>query len=87
MKILYIYRNQSLGFSIAKVFRPIEEEMRKYAEVDSVYLPEAGAMPWQLWKNIKAARYAVKGGGYRIFHKFPSHTSYYYALHIMDKAT
>ena len=31
MKILYIYRNQSLGFSIAKVFRPIEEEMRKYA--------------------------------------------------------
>ena len=24
------YRNQALGFSIAKVFRPIEEEMRKY---------------------------------------------------------
>ena len=68
MKILYIYRNQSLGFSIAKVFRPIEEEMRKYAEVDSVYLPEAGAMPWQLWKNIKAARYAVKERGYDIVH-------------------
>lgn len=68
MKILYIYRNQALGFSIAKVFRPIEEEMRKYAEVDSVYLPEAGAMPWQLWKNIKAARYAVKERGYDIVH-------------------
>lgn len=68
MKVLYIYRNQALGFSIAKVFRPIEEEMRKYAEVDSIYLPEAGAMPWQLWKNIKVARYAVKGGGYDIVH-------------------
>ena len=37
MKILFIYRHPSMGFSIGKVFRPIEEEMKKYAEVDSIY--------------------------------------------------
>ena len=68
MRILYIYRSTSLGFSIAKVFRPIETEMRKYAKVDSFYLPVAGAMPWQLWKNIKAARLAVTNKDYDIVH-------------------
>ena len=68
MKILYIYRNPSLGFSIAKVFRPIEEETRKYAEVDSFYLPVAGAKPWHLWKNIKAACHAVNSKQYDIIH-------------------
>ena len=68
MKILYIYRNQSLGFSIAKVFRPIEEEMRKYAEVDSVYLPEPGAKPWHLWKNIKFAKHTIAAKNYDIVH-------------------
>lgn len=28
MKILFIYRHPSMGFSIGKVFRPIEEEMK-----------------------------------------------------------
>lgn len=68
MKILYIYRNPSLGFSIAKVFRPIEKEMRKYAEVDSFYLPVAGAKPWNLWKNIKAACHAANSKQYDIIH-------------------
>lgn len=69
MKVLYIYRNQSLGFSIAKVFRPIEEEMRKYVDVvDSIYLPVAGAKPWQLWHNIRAARRAVTAKDYDIVH-------------------
>lgn len=68
MKVLYIYRNNSLGFSIAKVFHPIEEEMRKYAEVDSVYLPEPGAKPWQLWRNIKAAKLAVAANDYDVVH-------------------
>ncbi len=69
MKILYIYRNSSLGFSIAKVFRPIEEEIRKYAEVvDNLYLPIAGAKPLQLWQNIKAARQAAAAKDYDIVH-------------------
>jgi len=68
MKVLYIYRSKALGFSIAKVFHPIEEEMRKYAEVDSVYLPEPGAKPWQLWRNIKAARLSVAAKDYDVVH-------------------
>lgn len=68
MKILYIYRNQSLGYSIAKVFRPIEEEMRKYAEVDSVYLPEHSAKPWHLWKNIKFAKRTISVKNYDVVH-------------------
>lgn len=68
MKILYIYRSKSLGYSIAKVFRPIEEEMKKQAEVDCVYLPAPGAKPWQLWRNIKAAKQAAAAKDYDIVH-------------------
>lgn len=68
MKILYIYRNQSLGFSIAKVFHTIEEKMSEYAEVDRVYLPYAGVKPWMLWKNIKVARHAALAKDYDIVH-------------------
>ncbi|MED9799910.1 MAG: glycosyltransferase family 1 protein [Prevotella sp.] len=68
MKVLYIYRSKALGFSIAKVFHPIEEEMRKYAEVDSAYLPEPGAKPWQLWRNIKVARSSVAAKDYDVVH-------------------
>ena len=46
-----------MGFSIGKVFRPIENEMRKYAEVDSIYLPVPNYSVKGLWKNI---RYALK---------------------------
>lgn len=68
MKILYIYRNKSLGFSIANVFMPIEAEMRKYAEVDSIYLPEVGANPRKLWTNIRAARKKADSEHYDIIH-------------------
>ena len=36
------------GYSIGKVFRSIENEMRKYADVDSFYLPIASANPLAL---------------------------------------
>lgn len=68
MKVLYIYRHPDMGFSIGKVFRPIEEEMRKYAEVDSVYLPVPNYSPKGLWQNIRAARKAVKRKRYDIVH-------------------
>lgn len=68
MKVLYIYRHPDMGFSIGKVFKPIEEEMKKYAEVDSVYLPCSNYQPKSLWKNIRAARKAVSKKRYDIIH-------------------
>ena len=68
MKVLFIYRNPNLGYSIGKVFKPIEEEMRKYAEVDCVYLPVANYKPVGFVKNIRAARAAVAKKHYDIVH-------------------
>ena len=61
MKILYIYRHPDMGFSIGKVFRPIENEMKKHAEVDSIYLPVSNYSFKGMWKNIRyAQRYCKK---------------------------
>ena len=68
MKILYIYRNPQMGFSIGKVFMPIEEEMRKYAEVDSLELPCANYSPRSMWNNVKAAKEKVRKKHYDIVH-------------------
>lgn len=68
MKVLFIYRHPDMGYSIGKVFRPIEEAMRKYAEVDSVYMPIPNYKPKGLWGNIKAARAAVRKKKYDIVH-------------------
>lgn len=66
MKILYIYRHSDLGFSIEKVFRPIEYEMKKYAEVDSVFMPIANYSLHALWENVKFVRKIVKTNRYDI---------------------
>lgn len=68
MKVLYIYRHPDMGYSIGKVFKPIEEEMRKYAEVDALYLPVPNYSLKGLWKNINAARIALKTKQYDIVH-------------------
>ena len=68
MRILYIYRNPNMGFSIGKVFKPIEEEMKKYAEVDSVYLPVPNYSLKGLWRNIKAARKVERKKKYDVVH-------------------
>ena len=68
MRILYIYRHPDMGFSIGKVFKPIEEEMKKYAEVDSVYLPVPNYKLIGLWKNIRTALTAVHEKAYDIVH-------------------
>lgn len=68
MKILYIYRHPDMGFSIGKVFRPIEEKMKKYAEVDSIYLPVANYSLKGLWKNIRYAQKASLTKKYDIIH-------------------
>lgn len=68
MNILYIYRNSAFGYSIGKVFKPIEEEMKKYAEVDSIELPAANYSLRSLWRNIRCAQRAVRQKKYDIVH-------------------
>ena len=68
MRILFIYRNPALGFSIGKVFKPIEEEMRKYGEVDSVELPCANYSLKSMWRNIKTAQTALRMKHYDVVH-------------------
>lgn len=57
-----------MGYSIGRVFKPIEEEMKKYAKVDSIYMPVSKYSLRGLWKNILAARKAVKQKHYDIVH-------------------
>ena len=68
MKILFIYRNPAMGFSIGKVFKSIEEEMAKYLTVDSIELPCSDYSLGSLLCNIKAARNAIKKKKYDIVH-------------------
>ena len=57
-----------MGFSIGKVFRPIEEEMKKYAEVDSIYMPTSQYSLNSIWQNIKTTRKAINSKKYDIVH-------------------
>lgn len=68
MNVLYIYRHPDMGYSIGKVFRPIEEEMRKYAEVDALYLPVPNYSIKGLLRNIRAARKAINFKNYDVVH-------------------
>lgn len=68
MKILYIYRHPNMGYSIGKVFRPIEEEMKKYAEVESIYLPVPNYSLKGLWKNIRYVQTHCMNSKYDIVH-------------------
>lgn len=68
MRVLFIYRHPDMGFSIGKVFKPIEQEMRKYCEVDVIYLPVPNYKPMGLWWNIQCARRAVKQVNYDVVH-------------------
>lgn len=60
MKILFVYRNPAMGFSVGKVFRPIEKEMAKYAQVNSLELPIANYSLKGLWKNVLFLRNHLK---------------------------
>lgn len=58
-----------MGISIGKVFRPIEDEIRKLTgSVDSFYMPIPDYSISGLVKNILATRDAVKSGKYDIVH-------------------
>lgn len=68
MKILFIYRNPQMGFSIGKVFKPIEIEMSKCCEVDSIELPCSNYAIKSLITNIKYVKKQVKRTHYDIIH-------------------
>jgi len=57
-----------MGYSIEKVFRPIENEMKKYAEVDSVELPIPNHKLKGLYYNIKYVRNLIFNKQYDIVH-------------------
>lgn len=68
MKVLYIYRNPKMGFSIGKVFRPIEKAMREKCDVDSIEMPCYGYGIKSLYKNIQYVRNVLKKKHYDIVH-------------------
>lgn len=56
MKINYFNRNKDLGFSIARVFGIIINEVQKKAEVQVLYAPAMGASPQVFKKNLAFAK-------------------------------
>ena len=57
-----------MGFSIGKVFKPIEQELRKFCDVDSVELPCANYSIRSLITNIKFAQETVRRDHYDLIH-------------------
>lgn len=55
-----------MGFSVGKVFRPIELEMGKYAKVDSLELPIANYSLKGLWTNVSYLRKHLKKASYDV---------------------
>lgn len=55
-----------MGFSVGKVFKPIEFEMCKYANVDSLELPIANYSLKGLWTNILYLRKHLKKASYDV---------------------
>lgn len=68
MRVLYIYRNPQMGFSVGKVFKPIELEMNKNCEVDSIELPCSNYAIKSLIANIKYVKKQIKTKHYDIIH-------------------
>ena len=68
MKILLIYRNKEMGFSIGKVFKPIEQELRNFCDVDSIELPCANYSIRPLIMNIKFAKEIIRKEHYDLVH-------------------
>ena len=66
MRILYIYRNPEMGISIGRVFRSIEQSMKQYCEVQSIYMPMNDYKPLSLWKNISYVQKELKNTHYDI---------------------
>lgn len=68
MKVLLIYRNKKLGYSIGKVFNSIESELKSTCDVESIYLPSIDYSPISIIKNIIYVYKYLKKGTFDIVH-------------------
>lgn len=68
MKVLYIYRALGMGYSIDNVFRPIEQEMKKYCNVDCMTFDEPNYKLFSLFQNIKRVKTYMKNNPDVIIH-------------------
>lgn len=68
IRVLYIYRNSKMGISIGKVFQSIEREMKKYCEVESIYLPADNYKPLGIYKNVRFLKRYLKGKEFDLIH-------------------
>lgn len=68
MKILYLYRNRAMGYSIGKVFAPIETAISESEEVDSLSMPAYGYSIKSLLQNISVVRKKVAHEQYDVIH-------------------
>lgn len=57
-----------MGISIGKVFKPIEMEMKKYAEVEHIYLPYFGYRLKSLIGNIRVVIQKINDNEYDLIH-------------------
>ncbi len=68
IKVLYISRNKSLGYSILRVFAPVIDGMRDYCDVDTISLPFASNSLFNIVRNIKYVKKYVNKGKYDVLH-------------------
>ncbi len=68
MKVLFLYRNQNMGYSVGKVFRPIEKAMQRNCTVTHYYIPNKGYHPLTLLKNIQAVVAFLKAHSFDLIH-------------------
>lgn len=66
--VLLVYRNPYMGFSIGKVFQPIEEGMKDHCEVSSIALPYSNYSLSSLIGNVKALKQHLLKNDYDIVH-------------------
>ncbi len=57
-----------MGFSVGKVFRPIEDEMQRYVDVESIYMPAYGYNIKSILQNIRYTKNAIRYKKYDIVH-------------------
>ena len=68
MRVLFIYRNPKHGFSIGKVFKPIEEELSTLISIDSIYLPAYGYNLRSMIHNIRYVKRYLQNNKIDIIH-------------------
>lgn len=68
MKILYIYRSPQMGFSIGNVFKPIEKEMMKKCQCDSITFEKPNYNFKTLVENIIIVRKYMRKNKDAIIH-------------------